>query len=74
MGLIRIHDDNGNGKNGYHGDQLECSYCDGNGTEKYLKKTYRCRHSVKEPNIIYLQTSSHPYVVGGYMTVFKQQI
>ena len=29
-----IHDNNANGKNGYHGDQLECPHCDGNGIEK----------------------------------------
>ena len=36
MGSIPIHDGNGNGKNGYHGDQLECVHC-------------RCRRSVNEP-------------------------
>ena len=36
MGSITIRVSNGNSKNGYHGDQLDCSHCDSNDTEKYL--------------------------------------
>ena len=36
MGSITIRVSNGNSKNGYHGDQLECSHCDSNDTQIYL--------------------------------------
>ena len=49
IAIAVIHDGNNNGKNGYHGDQLKCSHCDGKRHTEMFEKTCRCHRSVNEP-------------------------